>query len=61
MAQKMTFLRAIFFCPFRYYLTSTICPWVSEDGPGATVAYLPSKYLIRQQFQDQVLQSPLLA
>ena len=27
-----TFLRAIFFCPFRHSLTPTICPWVSEDG-----------------------------
>ena len=28
-----TFLRAIFFCPFRLSLTLTICPWVSEDEP----------------------------
>ena len=27
-----TFLRAIFFCPFRLSLTPTIYPWVSEDG-----------------------------
>ena len=27
-----TFLRAIFFCPFRLSLAPTICPWVSEDG-----------------------------
>ena len=26
-----TFLRAIFFCPFRLSLAPTICPWVSED------------------------------
>ena len=28
-----TFLRAIFFRPFRLCLASTICPWVSEDAP----------------------------
>ena len=28
-----TFLRAIFFCPFRLSLAPTICPWVSEDVP----------------------------
>ena len=28
-----TFLRAIFFHPFRLSLTPTICPWVSEDDP----------------------------
>ena len=27
-----TFLRAIFFRPFRLSLAPTICPWVSEDG-----------------------------
>ena len=27
-----TFLRAIFFGPFRLSLAPTICPWVSEDG-----------------------------
>ena len=27
-----TFLRAIFFRPFRLFLVPTICPWVSEDG-----------------------------
>ena len=27
-----TFLRAIFFHPFRLSLAPTICPWVSEDG-----------------------------
>ena len=27
-----TFLRAIFFRPFRLSLVPTICPWVSEDG-----------------------------
>ena len=27
-----TFLRAIFFRPFRLSLALTICPWVSEDG-----------------------------
>ena len=27
-----TFLRALFFCPFRLSLFPTICPWVSEDG-----------------------------
>ena len=27
-----TFLRAMFFLPFRLSLTPTICPWVSEDG-----------------------------
>ena len=26
-----TFLRAIFFRPFRLFLVPTICPWVSED------------------------------
>ena len=26
-----TFLRAIFFSPFRLSLARTICPWVSED------------------------------
>ena len=28
-----TFLRAIFFRPFRLSLAPTICPWVSEDEP----------------------------
>ena len=28
-----TFLRAIFFRPFRLSLAPTICPWVSEDAP----------------------------
>ena len=27
-----TFLRAIFFRPFRLSLAATICPWVSKDG-----------------------------
>ena len=27
-----TFLRVIFFRPFRLSLVPTICPWVSEDG-----------------------------
>ena len=27
-----TFLRAIFFRPFRLSLAPFICPWVSEDG-----------------------------
>ena len=27
-----TFLRALFFRPFRLSLAPTICPWVSEDG-----------------------------
>ena len=27
-----TFLRVIFFCPFRFSLVPTICPWVSEDA-----------------------------
>ena len=57
---KITFLPAIFSHPFRLFLDPTICHWVSEDGPGMTVVYLPSKYLIRQQFQDQGLPSPLL-
>ena len=29
---SFTFLRAIFFHPFRLSLAPTICPWVSEDG-----------------------------
>ena len=28
-----TFLRALFFHPFRLSLSPTICPWVSEGGP----------------------------
>ena len=28
-----TFLRAIFFRPFRLSLAPFICPWVSEDDP----------------------------
>ena len=31
-----TFLRAIFFRPFRLSLAPTICPWVSEDGAHTT-------------------------
>ena len=31
-----SFLRAIFFRPFRLSLAPTICPWVSEDGSLAT-------------------------
>ena len=27
-----TFLRALFFRPFRLFLAPTICPWVSEDA-----------------------------
>ena len=27
-----TFLRALFFRPFRLSLAATICPWVSEDA-----------------------------
>ena len=56
---KITFLPAIFPArldfPRSYYLP------LAEDEPGVTVVYLPSKYLIRQQFQDQGLPSPLLA
>ena len=36
-----TFLRAIFFHPFRLSLAPTICPWVSEDdGEGTQVLKL---------------------
>ena len=31
-AEKNTFLRAIFFRPFRLSLAPNICPWVSKDG-----------------------------
>ena len=31
-----TFLRAIFFRPFRLSLAPTICPWVSDDGKNWT-------------------------
>ena len=31
-----TFLRAIFFRPFRFSLAPTICPWVSEDENSIT-------------------------
>ena len=31
-SQFFTFLRALFFRPFRLSLVPTICPWVSEDG-----------------------------
>ena len=34
-----TFLRAIFFRPFRRSLAPTICPWVSEDGPQIIVLW----------------------
>ena len=37
-----TFLRAIFFRPFRLSLAPTICPWVSEDG-----VYLTGKSINR--------------
>ena len=40
-----TFLRAIFFRPFRLSLAPTICPWVSEDGsPAKAVSLWPWFY-----------------
>ena len=47
-----TFLRAIFFCPFRLSLAPTICPWVSEDDrePGrgpSKIDHKPTQYLLK--------------
>ena len=33
-----TFLRVIFFRPFRLSLVPTICPWVSEEGPKSNLS-----------------------
>ena len=35
-----TFLRAIFFRPFRLSLSPAICPWVSEDGRVRAMCFL---------------------
>ena len=43
-----TFLRAIFFCPFRLSLAPTICSWVSEDGKGRVHAV---KIMIHYQYK----------
>ena len=41
-----TFLRAIFFRPFRLSLVPFICPWVSEDALSATYicGYYPQNH-----------------
>ena len=38
---SFTFLRAIFFRPFRLSLAPTICPWVSEDKDLLAKGFLP--------------------
>ena len=43
-----TFLRAIFFRPFRLSLAPTICPWVSEDDT------FPATFLEVSTFEKQV-------
>ena len=40
-----TFLRALFFRPFKFSLAPTICPWVSEDALRAVTTYVLCCYL----------------
>ena len=44
-----TFLRVIFFCPFRLSLSLTICPWVSEDEKPQKKGKEVLKRLVKQR------------
>ena len=51
-----TFLRAIFFRPFRLSLVPTICPWVSEDGlapKGVFFGKIPRREWFKTNFQRE--------
>ena len=49
-----TFLRAIFFRPFRLSLVPTICPWVSEDDSGVNLIFAGKKVCSNFYLRDLI-------